>query len=83
MRYTMRKRNVVWKDDPTVKDAVSWLGNLLNEDSEHIFRATLQSGWGLVSNNVLHDRSGFEDDEDPAKKRLLYRARYYDRIQGM
>ena len=83
MRYTMRKRNVVWKDDPIIKDAVSWLKNLLNGDSEHIFRATLQSGWGLVSNNVLHDRSGFEDDEDPAKKRLLYRARYFDRIHGM
>ena len=22
----------------------------------------LQAGWGLISNNVLHDRSGFEDD---------------------
>ncbi|MCP5430235.1 MAG: taurine catabolism dioxygenase TauD, partial [Chromatiaceae bacterium] len=40
-------------------------------------------GWGLISNNVLHDRSGFEDDPDPARKRLLYRARYYDRIRGM
>ena len=43
----------------------------------------IDSGQGLLSNNVLHDRSGFEDDADSAKKRLLYRARYYDRIQGM
>lgn len=83
MRYTMRKHNVKWKDDTTVMAAVSWLEKLLNGDSEHIFRSTLQSGWGLVSNNVLHDRSAFEDDKDPANKRLLYRARYYDRIQGM
>ena len=83
MRYTMRKHNVKWKEDTTVMAAVSWLEKLLNGDSEHIFRATLQSGWGLVSNNVLHDRSAFEDDKDPANKRLLYRARYYDRIQGM
>jgi hypothetical protein len=83
MRYTMRKHNVKWKDDTTIMAAVSWMEKLLNGDSEHIFRATLQSGWGLVSNNVLHDRSAFEDDKDPANKRLLYRARYYDRIQGM
>ncbi|MCP4409710.1 MAG: TauD/TfdA family dioxygenase [Gammaproteobacteria bacterium] len=82
MRYTMRKRNVLWKDDPTVKQAVAWLEDLLNGESEHIHRATLQAGWGLVSNNVLHDRRGFKDNDNPANKRLLYRARYYDRIQG-
>lgn len=82
MRYTMRKRNVVWKDDPTVRAAVAWLEDLLTGDSPFIFRATLQPGWGLVSNNVLHDRSAFDDDPDPARKRLLYRARYHDRIRG-
>ncbi len=82
MRYTMRKRNVVWKDDPAVQAAAAWLEGLLTGDSPHIFRATLQPGWGLLSNNVLHDRSAFEDDPDPARKRLLYRARYHDRIRG-
>jgi hypothetical protein len=33
---------------------------------------------GLVANNVLHDRSAFVDD--PAHPRLLYRARYLDRV---
>jgi hypothetical protein len=33
---------------------------------------------GLVCNNVLHDRSGFT--ETPERRRLLYRARYHDRI---
>jgi hypothetical protein len=33
---------------------------------------------GLVCNNVLHDRTGFDDD--PSRPRLLYRARYLDRI---
>jgi hypothetical protein len=82
MRYTMRKRNVVWRDDPLVREAVSWLENLLKSDSPYIYRATLQPGWGLLSNNVLHDRSAFEDAEAPANKRLLYRARYHDRIAG-
>ena len=82
MRYTMRKRNVVWKDDPLVKEAVAWLADLLKSDLPYIYRATLQPGWGLLSNNVLHDRTAFEDDADPALKRLLYRARYSDRIAG-
>jgi len=85
MRYTMRKRHVVWKDDPLVSEAVAWLEALLNGHSaagaQYIHRATLRAGWGLISNNVLHDRSAFEDGPDPRRKRLLYRARYYDRIQ--
>ena len=82
MRYTMRKRNVVWKDDPAVAAAVAWLADLLNGDSPYVLRGTLQAGWGLISNNVLHDRSGFEDDTGSGRQRLLYRARYHDRIAG-
>jgi hypothetical protein len=33
---------------------------------------------GLACNNVLHDRSGFT--ETPQKRRLLYRARYHERV---
>jgi len=33
---------------------------------------------GIVCNNVLHDRTGFVDH--PQWPRLLYRARYRDRI---
>jgi hypothetical protein len=33
---------------------------------------------GLVGHNVLHERTGFIDD--PAQPRLLYRARYLDRV---
>jgi hypothetical protein len=57
---------------------VAALDRLLKSDSPYIYRLTLQSGWGLISNNVLHDRSGFTDDE--AHPRLLYRARYYDSL---
>ena len=38
----------------------------------------LQAGMGLVGHNVLHDRSAFVDD--PASPRLLYRARFLDRV---
>ena len=79
MRYTARKRNIVWKEDDVVKQAVAFLENLLESDLPYIYQGRLESGMGLVSNNVLHDRSGFKDSAD--SPRLIYRARYFDRIQ--
>ena len=78
MRYTARKRNVIWHKDALTRQAVSALEEILRADSPFIYRATLQSGQGLISNNVLHDRSGFNDD--PETPRLLYRLRYFDRV---
>ncbi|MCW8915216.1 MAG: TauD/TfdA family dioxygenase [Magnetovibrio sp.] len=80
MRYTIREHNVIWKDDAITLEAVQYLEDLLNGDSPYIFRGRLEPGMGLVSTNVIHDRAGFEDDE--THTRLLYRARYYDRIAG-
>ncbi len=80
MRYTARKRNIAWRDDATTAQAVAFLEKLTGSDSPYIFRHRQAPGHGLVSTNVLHDRAGFEDS--PAKKRLIYRARYYDRIKG-
>jgi alpha-ketoglutarate-dependent taurine dioxygenase len=78
MRYTARTRSIKWKDDVVTQAAVKTLSEFLHSASPCIYRATLQSGQGLISNNVLHDRSGFEDAGD--SKRLLYRLRYYQRI---
>lgn len=79
LRYTKRKRSIIWKENTV--EAVKYLESILDDlKSPYIFRATLQSGWGLICNNVLHDRSGFEDHGE--KPRLLYRARYYQRISG-
>jgi hypothetical protein len=80
MRYTARTRSIVWKDDTNTREAVAFLARFLDSDSPHVFRLRLQAGMGLVCNNVLHDRAGFEDD--PLQPRLLYRARYLDRIHG-
>ncbi len=79
MRFTERKRNIVWKEDSLTQEAVAWLQQLLASDSPYIFRGRLEPGMGLVSNNVLHDRAAFHDDG--GHKRLLYRARYYDRVE--
>lgn len=76
MRYTERAHNVIWKNDEITQAAVKALESLLHSTDPYIYRLTLQSGWGLISNNVLHDRSGFNDDS--AATRLLYRLRYFE-----
>lgn len=78
MRYTERTRNIGWKQHPDVLASVAYLNQILSRESPFIFRGKLEPGMGLICNNVLHDRSGFADD--PSCRRLLYRARYYDRI---
>ncbi|TDY02744.1 TauD/TfdA family dioxygenase [Thiohalophilus thiocyanatoxydans] len=78
MRYTHRQRSIEWKADTLTREAVACLREFLASESDYIFRHRLAPGEGIVCNNVLHSRSGFDDD--PAQPRLLYRARYYDRI---
>jgi Taurine catabolism dioxygenase TauD, TfdA family len=78
MRYTARTRSIEWKADAATQAAVVFLARLLAGGSSYIFHARLESGMGIVCNNVLHDRAAFTDD--PALPRLLFRARYYDRI---
>ncbi len=81
MRYTARTRSIRWSNDPIIQQATRALTELLDSTIPYIYRARLESGMGLISNNVLHDRAGFKDaPEQPA--RLLYRARYHQRIAG-
>jgi len=78
MRYTARTVSIEWKDDDITRAAVAALERILASDSRYVFRGRLEPGMGLVCNNVLHDRAAFADSD--MRKRLLYRARYFDRI---
>lgn len=80
MRYTIRINNVMWANDPLSRAALNFLQEILNNPSPYIYRGRLESGMGLVSNNVLHDRAAFTDDA--THKRHYYRARYFDRMSG-
>ena len=80
MRYTTRARSIAWKDDVNLHKAVGFIRELLAGDSPWIVRHRLQAGEGIICNNVLHAREAFTDNRDAA--RLLYRARYHDRIKG-
>ena len=78
MRYTARKRNIEWKDDEATRAALAALDGLLSEQNPYLFAAHLGPGMGLICNNVLHTRDAFSDEPN-GPKRLLYRARYFDR----
>ena len=84
MRYTARKRNILWKEDDISQRAVRAISDFLSSDSPYLFHGRLESGMGLICNNVLHTRSGFNEAPDDSGKlgRLLYRARYFDRISN-
>jgi alpha-ketoglutarate-dependent taurine dioxygenase len=79
MRYTARKRNIVWKQDKAVQHALAFLHDVL-QDSPYIFHYSLKAGEGVICNNVLHNRSAFNDDQDESKKRMLFRGRFYNRV---
>lgn len=81
MRYTARRRNIEWKDTPAVRAAVASLERVLAEEQAFVFRARLESGMGLIGNNVLHDRAGFHDHPGQPG-RLIYRGRFFDRVAG-
>ena len=80
MRYTARLRNIAWKEDAPTRKAARRLRELLGDGGPGVFAYRLAAGEGVVSNNVLHSRGAFKDG--PRAMRLLYRARYYDRIAG-
>jgi hypothetical protein len=78
MRYTARAMSIEWKNDVPTKAALAALEDILGAASPWVFRGRLEPGMGLVSNNVLHTRTPFTDS--PRHQRLIYRARYYQRV---
>ncbi len=80
-RYTARTRNIHWRDDADTRAAVARLERLLGHEEEPlILKYRLEAGEGLLSNNVLHTRTAFENEDEAG--RLLLRARYRQRIAG-
>ncbi len=79
-RFSFRKMDMAWSEDSDVKAAQDVLESLMLNESEYVIEGRLESGLGLVSNNVLHTREKLVDSEDPSNKRLLFRTRFYDRV---
>lgn len=81
MRYTARARNIVWTQNANTQQALNFLTDLFNSDSAYIFRYRLKPQEGVLCNNVLHNRTGFANGDAAEQQRLLYRARYFDRVR--
>ncbi len=79
LRYTARTRSIQWDDNPLLNEALDEITQFLQSGSDFIYTHKLQPGQGVLCNNVLHNRSAFEENDSPQSKRLIYRARYYDR----
>jgi hypothetical protein len=79
MRFTIRKRNVIWREDPMLDAARGKLSEILASDPL-VVHARLSPGEGILCNNVLHDRTGFVDRQ--SRGRLLLRVRSYDVVGG-
>lgn len=81
LRYTARTRSIEWADDPILEQALTEITHFLASDSVFIFRHKLKPGQGILCNNVLHNRTAFEENDSEDSKRLIYRARFYDRAR--
>lgn len=80
MRYSARTRNIEWQQNDLIMQVTAFITEYLNSDSKFIFRYRLEANEGVISNNVLHNRSAFDDSEESG--RLLYRARFYQRAES-
>ncbi len=81
MRYTARTRSIEWRDDKTTKQAVEFLQNLLTNGDPFLITATLKAGQGVLCNNSLHNRTGFDKQNQAKSDRLLFRVRFFNRVR--
>ena len=81
-RFSFRKMDMAWSEDSEIIAARDALESVILDESEYVIEGRLESGMGLISNNVLHTREKPVDSDDPSKKRLLFRARFYDRVNA-
>ncbi len=98
MRYSARKKYIEWKNDEITKQAVAYLQSILENRDEFMREIKLEAGQGVICNNSLHNRTGFEvsaDDrqrimagvsgsgaERPTATRIMFRVRFFNRIAG-
>lgn len=80
MRYSARKRNIIWQQDRATSEALDFLDELFSNGSKYIIKHKLKAGEGIITRNVLHRREAFVDDVSTQNQRLLFRGRFYDEL---
>ncbi|MBF2758867.1 MAG: TauD/TfdA family dioxygenase [Ectothiorhodospiraceae bacterium AqS1] len=76
MRYTSRTRSIRWLDEPSVAKARIALQKTIEafSDSDHALWIRLETGEGIICNNILHCRRAFTDDADAPRTLLRIRS---------
>ena len=80
MRYTTRRHNILWRQDPLSHEAVEALVELLKQRTALMFHHQLRASEGVLSNNTPHRREPFHESTEKDQGRLFYRGRFHDSI---
>jgi len=81
MRYTTRRHNIQWRQDPSSHEAVEALAEILRQRTDLVFHRQLGPSEGVLSNNTPHRREPFQDSTERGRGRLFYRGRFHDNIR--
>ena len=81
MRYTTRRHNIQWRQDPLSHEAVEALAEILRQRTDLVFHRQLGPSEGVLSNNTPHRREPFQDSTERGRGRLFYRGRFHDNIR--
>ena len=81
MRYTTRRHNIQWRQDPLSNEAVEALAEILRQRTDLVFHRQLGASEGVLSNNTPHRRETFQDSTERGRGRLFYRGRFHDNIR--
>ena len=82
MRYTARTRSIAWRDDSLTREAVAFLQQTLEKPDPLTISLRFEEGQGVLCNNVLHDRTGFDPEAAGLSPRVVYRVRFHNRVKG-
>ena len=82
MRYTARTRSIEWRDDSLTREAVAFLQHTLETPDPMTICLRFGAGQGVLCNNVLHDRTGFDPQAAAHSRRSVYRVRFHNRVKG-
>ena len=80
MRYTTRRHNIQWRQDPLSREALEVLREILSQRTDLVFHRQLKPAEGVLSNNTPHRRGPFQDSTERHQGRLFYRGCFHDSI---
>jgi len=69
-RFTTRRKNISWRTEQT-QAALETAAQLLNQQTHWHTKLRLSAGQGIITRNILHSRSGFDDGNAEQGRQML------------